>query len=59
MKDILYNIIIYRDMQKLEIYKEENLIFEKYYLTESEIYQPILLKTKDCKDINKIEIIYK
>lgn len=59
MKDILYKIIIYRDIQKLEIYKEENLIFEKYYLTESEIYQPILLKTKDCKDINKIEIIYK
>lgn len=59
MKDILYKIIIYRDIQKLEIYKEENLIFEKYYSTESEIYQPILLKTKDCKDINKIEITYK
>ena len=59
-KDILYRVIIYRDANKVEIYKKtEELIEDKYCSSESDIYQTIMNKTKDCNDINKIEIIYK
>lgn len=60
-KNILYTVIIYRDVLKLEIYdKENNLIFDKYYNdNESQLYKDILSKTRDCKDVNKIHIIYK
>lgn len=57
--DILYKVIIYRDVKKLEIYKKEELICDIYCQTEQEIYQTIVFKTHDCKDINQIEIIYK
>ena len=59
-KDILYKVIIYRDAKKVEIYKTtEELIEDKYCTSDQDIYQTIMLKTKDCNDINKIEIIYK
>ena len=58
-KDILYKDIIYRDAKRLEIYKKDNLIIDKYCKTDSEIYQTIISKTLGCKDINQIEIIYK
>lgn len=60
-KNILYTIIIYRDVLKLEIYdKENNLVFDKYYTdNESQLYIDILSKTRDCKDVNKIHIIYR
>ena len=60
-KNILYTVIIYRDVLKLEIYdRENNLIFDKYYNdNESQLYKDILSKTRDCKDVNKIHIIYK
>ena len=59
-KDILYKVIIYRDANKVEIYKKtEELIEDKYCSSEQEIYQTIMMKTHDCNDINKIEIIYK
>lgn len=59
-KDILYKVIIYRDVNKIEIYKKtEELIEDKYCTSEKDIYNTIIQKTKDCKDINQIEIIYK
>ena len=59
-ENILYKVIIYRDINKLEIYKmSQELIEEKYCDSDKEIYKTITEKTHDCHDINKIEIIYK
>lgn len=58
--NILYTVIIYRDINKLEIYDStQKLIENNYYKTDIEIYQKIIKKTHDCHDIEKIEIIYK
>ena len=57
--DILYTIIIYRDAKRLEIYKKDNLIIDKYCEREAEIYQTIISKTFGCKNVDQIEIIYK
>ena len=58
-QDILYKVIIYKEVLKIEIYKNENKIIDKYCSTEAEIYKIIVCNTHDCKDINQIEIIYK
>ena len=58
-KDILYTIIIYKEAKNLKIYKKEELICDKYCKTEQDIYQTIVSKTHDCKDVDQIKIIYK
>ena len=58
-KDILYTVIIYKEAKILKIYKKEELICDKYCQSEQDIYQTIVFKTHECKDVDQIEIIYK
>lgn len=58
-KEILYTVIIYKEEQRLEIYKKEFLQFNNYYNNDNEMYHIILHETRDCHDANKINIIYK
>lgn len=59
-KDILYNVIIYRDRCKTEIYdKNNNLIYTDNYINENDMYKGIVLVLRNCKDVDQINIIYK
>ena len=47
-----------KEEKKIEIYKKEFLQYNNYYNSDNEMYRIILYETKDCKDIDKINIIY-
>lgn len=58
--DILYNVIIYRERKKVEIYNKDNvLIYQDDYLNENDMYKGIVIALKNCKDVNQINIINK
>lgn len=58
--DILYNVIIYKDKQKVEIYDKNNiLIYCDDYINEEDMYKGIVSSLRNCQDVNKINIINK
>ncbi len=58
-KEILYDIIIYQDTKRLKIYNKKELIVDLFYNTDMEMYQSIVNNTRDCLNVEKINIIYK
>ena len=57
--EILYDIIIYKDIKRLKIYNKKELIVDLFYDTDMEMYQSIINNTRDCLNVEKINIIYK